>query len=56
MTVMTHVMVSVISTYTEDDDQASETLAKFVDVIIEQLIEETVCNCPKCKAERRAMH
>ena len=56
MTVMTHVMVSVISTYTEDEEEESEILTKFMDVIIEQLVAEAVCHCSKCEAKRRAMN
>ena len=40
MVVMTHVMVSVIASYSEDEEQASDTLAKFVDVVVEQLTGE----------------
>ena len=54
MTAMTNVMLAVLATYTENDDEAIEILAKFVDVIIEERAE--VCDCPKCEAKRRAMN
>ena len=59
MVVMTHVMVSVLASYSEDEEQASDTLAKFVDVVVEQLTGEessVVCDCPKCEAKRRVTH